>query len=78
MRIDYYTADWCKPCIAFKPLLLKLQGEYEFDLEFIDVSDEVPPGIMSIPTLHIWKDDKKTTVVGAYPEAKIREILESV
>jgi thiol-disulfide isomerase/thioredoxin len=79
MKIEYYTAEWCKPCQWYKPVVERLAAEFEFELEYIDVSDKVPEGILSIPTLDIHDERFGTRrYSGAYPEAKLRKILMGV
>ena len=80
MRIDYYTADWCKPCQSYKPVVKSLSEEMGFKLNFIDVDrDDTMINIFSVPTLAVYKGDVYIkSIVGAYPESKLREELASV
>ena len=59
--VDFY-ADWCGPCQMLGPVLEEAQNTVEFTLLKINV-DEFPNiarryGIMSIPTIILFKDGK--------------------
>ncbi len=80
--VDFY-ADWCGPCQIVKPILEELSQELEGKAKFgkIDVDRNkeraMEYGIMSIPTLLIFKDGKLVDrLVGAMPKEMIKERLE--
>lgn len=60
--IDFY-ADWCGPCLAAAPIIDKLAKEYEKEMLITKLNvDENPKtaqefGVMSIPTVLIFKND---------------------
>ena len=52
-----FTADWCKPCQAMKPIIKEVAEELPIDYEFIDVTSEDPRTekylVRSTPTIVI-------------------------
>jgi thioredoxin 1 len=80
--VDFY-ADWCAPCHIIKPVLEELSSELEGKAEFgkinVDQNKERAEefGIMSIPTLLIFKKGKLVDrLTGALPKGVIKERLE--
>lgn len=81
--IDFF-ADWCAPCQALKPILLKveesLNGKLIVDRVNVDLDSARASkfNIMSIPTLVILKDgvevDRK---MGLLSEQSLRQWLEA-
>src|SRR4030042_4534964 len=68
-------ADWCSPCKIIAPIIDKLAEEYSGKVLFAKLNvDENPKtaskyGIMSIPTLLVFKSSKLVdTIVGAVPK----------
>jgi thioredoxin 1 len=68
--VDFY-ADWCGPCIAAAPIIDKLAEEYQDKIMITKLNvDENPKtaqqyGVMSIPTVLIFKKDgKENKIVG--------------
>jgi thioredoxin 1 len=83
--VDFY-ADWCGPCRLVAPVLEQLAGELDGQLTVAKLDVDANPrnpmrfGVMSIPTLILFKDGKPVDmVVGAMPkrelEAWVREHL---
>ena len=79
--IDFY-ADWCPPCHVIKPVIEELSQELEGKAEFgkinVDKNKEKAKefGIMSIPTLLIFKKGKLVDrLTGALPKEAIKERL---
>src|SRR5215831_19094336 len=71
--VDFY-ADWCGPCRMVSPILESLSREYEGKVKFVKINTDdnqelaVKLGIMSIPTVMIFKDgEMKARIVGAGP-----------
>lgn len=78
--IDFYAA-WCGPCRMVSPLVDEIAEENsDYQICKVDV-DEAPElaqkfGVMSIPTLVVWKDGKVVTQnVGAVPKSTILDML---
>lgn len=78
--IDFY-AEWCGPCRMVSPLVDEIAEENsDYQICKVDV-DEAPElaqkfGVMSIPTLVVWKDGKVVTQnVGAVPKDTILDML---
>jgi len=68
--VDFF-AQWCGPCKMLAPVLEELSEERK-DIKFIkvdvdeamDVANEL--GIMSIPTLYLFKDGQVISKTGGY------------
>jgi thioredoxin 1 len=72
--VDFW-AEWCVPCQMVGPVVEELAQEYEGKLKVgkvnIDENTQTPGmfGIMSIPTVMIFKDGKaEKTFVGVQPK----------
>ena len=75
--VDFW-AVWCAPCLMIAPAVEEIAKEYDGKLKVCKLNvDEAPKtsseyGIMSIPTLAIFKDgvlaDK---VIGVVPKAEL-------
>jgi len=68
VRIRYFSAAWCGPCKAYKPVIEKLkEAGYPIDMIDIDKDPIVAESyrIMSVPTIKITKDNKVVeTMIG--------------
>ena len=77
-QILYFSAPWCGPCRAFKPLMESLQSE--MSITFIDV-DTSPQSaqtwnVRSVPTTIIVKNGMEIgRVVGAKTKEEIRSLF---
>ncbi len=76
-------ADWCQPCKMIAPaveeLAKELKGKVVFGKLDVDSNNAVPMeyGIMSIPTLLIFKGGKQVdAIVGAVPKPMIKSAIE--
>lgn len=75
--VDFW-AVWCGPCLRFAPVIEQIAKEYKGKLKVCKLNvDEASKtasnyGIMSIPTLAIFKNGKVVDkIVGALPKADL-------
>jgi len=60
-----FGAPWCGPCKTLEPLVIQLGEELQGKLSVVKVDIDATPdlaadlGIMSVPTLMLFKDGKK-------------------
>jgi thioredoxin 1 len=80
--VDFW-APWCNPCRAIAPILDELAAELQGKVKIVKVNvDESPDtagryGIMSIPTLLIFKDGQKVDQkVGGASKAALKAFIE--
>ena len=78
--VDFW-AEWCGPCHAIAPVLDQI-AEERSDLKVVKLNiDEDPEvaqryGVMSIPTLILFKDgEPQAAAVGAMPKSMLEERL---
>jgi thioredoxin 1 len=80
--IDFW-APWCGPCKVISPIVEELAKEYESKIKVgkmnVDENNEIAMryGIMSIPTLKIFKNGKVADeMIGAAPKEMIVAFIE--
>lgn len=80
--VDFW-APWCGPCKMIAPVLEELDGEIEGKAKIVkvDVDDNQETagkfGIMSIPTLVLFKDGEMVEkVVGLQPKDALAQLIE--
>ena len=77
--VDFW-AVWCAPCIHIAPMLEEMAAEHDGQLKVAKLNvDENPNtagayGIMSIPTLLVFKDGKPVErIVGYMPKERLMD-----
>jgi thioredoxin 1 len=80
--VDFW-APWCGPCKMIAPLLDELAGELQGKAKIVKINVDENPGvagqfgIMSIPTLLLFKDGKKIDQkVGGQPKPQLKAFIE--
>lgn len=79
-RLEYYSAKWCGPCKAFKPIIHELKNEgYDVTIYDIDTDLEITKkaGIMSVPTTIVYKSNGEVLerLVGMQPKERIKYLM---
>jgi len=81
--VDFWAA-WCSPCRMVAPLVDELANEYEGKVVFVKLDVDGNPktaskyGIMSIPTLLIFKNGKPVShIVGFRPKSELKKSLDA-
>ncbi|MDD4860202.1 MAG: thioredoxin [Dehalococcoidales bacterium] len=81
--VDFW-ATWCGPCKMVAPIVDELSEEYAGKMVFGKVDVDQNPtvagkyGVMSIPTLLIFKDGKPVNnLVGFRPKAQLKKSLDA-
>ena len=80
--VDFW-AEWCGPCRQIAPALEEIAGagsKVKIVKLNVDENPEVASkyGIMSIPTLMIFKNGEMASrLIGAYPKAKIEQWIDT-
>lgn len=84
VMVDFY-AEWCGPCKMAAPIIDQLADEYADKILIVkvdvDTNNELAGkyGVMSIPTVIIYKDGKEIDRKVGFPgEAGYRSMLSSV
>ena len=84
LSVIQFSAEWCGPCKALKPIMDKLSEEYKekcsrwyADIENNGINTGSAAGIRGVPTVIIYKKgievDRK---VGGVPESHMKEFLD--
>ncbi len=81
--VDFY-ADWCGPCRMVSPIIEQLSKEYAGRVKFAKLNTDENPeiamkyGIMSIPTIMIFKNGQvASTVIGAGPASTYKQKIDA-
>lgn len=82
--VDFW-APWCAPCLMVAPVVEELAEDYEGKVYFFKMNvDNCPQiagqyGIMSIPTLIIFKDGRPVSnIIGFRPKNELQKSLDEV
>ena len=80
-QAKYFTATWCGPCKAFKPIIEELMKEGQ-PIEILDIDDHpsltTEHNILSVPTTIILEDGKELErFVGVKTKQLIKNRLET-
>ncbi len=80
-----FSADYCSPCKVMLPILDKLSEAYDSKVEVVKIDIiknkelAMEYGIMSIPTLFIFKDGEvEDTIYGFHGREQLEEIFEGL
>ena len=75
--VDFY-ATWCGPCQMLSPILEELKDKYKIEKVNVDEQPELARenGIMSIPTIFIYKDKQLINkFIGYKTKAEIEKLI---
>ena len=80
--VDFW-APWCGPCRMVAPVVEELAEDYDGKVDFVKINVDDSPkiasqyGVMSIPTLILFKDGKPVSnVVGFRPKNELKKSLD--
>ena len=84
VSVIQFSASWCGPCKALKPVMDKLSDEYKdkanfyiTDIEDAGINTGSTAGIRGVPTVIIYKKGHEVSrKVGGVPEGHMREFLD--
>ena len=84
VSVIQFSASWCGPCKALKPVMDKLSDEYKdkanfyiTDIEDAGINTGSAAGIRGVPTVIIYKRGQEVSrKVGGVPESHMKEFLE--
>ena len=75
MKVLLFTADWCQPCQAMKPVIKEVAENCSVDYEFINVETEDPRMkkylVMSTPTIVIEEGSQMKARFVGYQDADV-------
>jgi thioredoxin 1 len=82
VMVDFW-APWCGPCRMVSPVVEELAEDYDGQVGFFKINVDNCPriasqyGIMSIPTLMIFKEGKPVSnIIGFRPKNELKKSLD--
>jgi len=75
-----FWAPWCRPCLAMKPVIEEVLGDFN-DIEFVDINvDEDPDmareySIRTIPALVLKEGDRVEKLIGSVSTKQVKDFL---
>ena len=84
VSVIQFSATWCGPCKALKPVMDKLSEEYKDKISFwiTDIEDSgintgSSAGIRGVPTVIVYKKGVEVSrKVGGVPESHMKQFLD--
>ena len=84
VSVIQFSASWCGPCKALKPVMDKLSDEYKekanfyiTDIEDAGINTGSMAGIRGVPTVIKYKKGQEVSrKVGGVPESHMKEFLD--
>ena len=84
VSVIQFSASWCGPCKALKPVMDKLSDVYKdkanfyiTDIEDSGINTGSAAGIRGVPTVIIYKKGQEVSrKVGGVPESHMKEFLD--
>ena len=76
-QVLYFSAPWCGPCKAFKPVMESLQSEMSIQFIDVDASPQTATtwNVRSVPTVLVIENGiEKGRLVGARPKEEVRAL----
>ena len=75
-----FTADWCGPCKALKPILSNTSNEFGVDYRIVNIDSNrefaMSKGIRSVPFVEIYSGGElKDSFVGSKNKQQLNEIF---
>jgi thioredoxin 1 len=83
VRIIKFSAEWCKPCKDYKPVIDKVVKELKLDMQEVDI-DKNPNlankfAVEGVPTTVFLDGDKEVArILGSVDEKFLKQFTENV